>query len=205
MDRRELLRMIAVLTGAAVVGGDAFLSGCTSEQKLDMGFTPGRIALLDEIGETILPATNTPGAKDAKVGEFMKVIVTDCYPVESQYAFRDGLKTFEGECKKMNGKDFMECSAQERKALLMKLEEEAKAYNKTQEEKDKPLKEDLKKQNKEYDFVASPRHYYTMVKQLTLWGYFSSEPGATKALRHLPVPGKYDGAYPYKKGDRAWS
>jgi hypothetical protein len=43
------------------------------------------------------------------------------------------------------------------------------------------------------------------MKQLTLLGFFTSEPGATKALRHIAVPGKYDGALPYKKGDKAWA
>ena len=43
-----------------------------------------------------------------------------------------------------------------------------------------------------------------MMKQLTLLGFFTSEVGATKALRYLPVPGHYDGNFPYKKGDRAW-
>ena len=101
MDRRELLKMIAVLTGAAVVGGAMFLSGCTSGSKTDLGFTPERLALLNEIGETILPATDTPGAKEAQVGEFMKVIVTDCYPLGSQQAFSKGMETVEEVCKKI--------------------------------------------------------------------------------------------------------
>jgi hypothetical protein len=44
-----------------------------------------------------------------------------------------------------------------------------------------------------------------MMKQLTLWGYFSSEIGMKQALRFLPIPGRYDGALPYKKGDKAWA
>jgi hypothetical protein len=38
-----------------------------------------------------------------------------------------------------------------------------------------------------------------------LFCFFTSKPGATQALRHIPVPGKYDGNYPYKIGDRAWA
>jgi hypothetical protein len=205
MDRRELLKMIAVLTGATVVGAEMFLSGCTTGSKNELGFTPTNIALLDEVGETILPATSTPGAKDAKVGEFMKVIVTDCYTPASQEAFTKGITQLEEACKKMHGKSFMDCNPEQRKALLMKLEEEAREFNKPIEEADRKRREEMKMQQKEYDFVSSPRHYYTMMKQMTLWGYFSSQPGATKALRHLPVPGKYDGAFPYKKGDKAWA
>ena len=205
MDRRELLKMIAVLTGTAVVGADIFLSGCTSGSKADLGFTSSNIALLDEIGETILPATDSPGAKEAKVGEFMKVIVADCYPPASQEAFTKGLTTFREACKSMHNKDFMDCSPEQRKELLMKLEQEAKDFNKPVEEADKARRDEMKKKGNEYDFVSSPRHYYSMMKQLTLWGYFTSEVGATKALRNLPVPTKFDGAFPYKKGDKAWA
>jgi len=203
MDRRELLKMIAALTGSTVIGGELFLAGCTPGAKADTGFTLSNIALLDEAGETIIPATSTPGAKAAKVGEFMKIIVTDCYPPASREAFINGMSQLEKDCKAMHKKSFMDCSPEERKTLLLKLEEEAKLFNKQQDEKDKPRREELKKQDKEYDFVASPKHYYTMIKQLTLLGYFTSEIGMKQALRYLPVPGKYDGAYPYKKGDRA--
>ncbi|MEI8059954.1 MAG: gluconate 2-dehydrogenase subunit 3 family protein, partial [Ferruginibacter sp.] len=55
------------------------------------------------------------------------------------------------------------------------------------------------------NFVSAPSHYYTMMKQLTLLGYFTSEIGSKQALRWVPIPGKYDGAYPYKKGDKAWA
>ncbi|MDQ6609151.1 MAG: gluconate 2-dehydrogenase subunit 3 family protein, partial [Bacteroidota bacterium] len=48
-------------------------------------------------------------------------------------------------------------------------------------------------------------HYFTMMKQLALLGFFTSKPGATQALRYNPVPGKFEGIIPYKKGDRAWA
>jgi hypothetical protein len=205
MDRRELLKMIALLTGGAVVGSEFFLSGCTAGGKAETGFTPATISLLDEVGETILPATSSPGAKEAKVGEFMKVYVTDCYNKEAQDAFVKGVNELDEACKKMHSKNFMDCAPEQRRNLLISLEKEAREFNKAQSEKDKPGYEELKKQNKEYAFVASPVHYYTMMKQLTLLGFFTSEAGATKALRYMAVPGKYDGALPYKKGDKAWA
>ena len=45
----------------------------------------------------------------------------------------------------------------------------------------------------------------TMMKQLTLWGFFSSETGMTQTLRHIPVPGRFDGNAPYTKGEKAWA
>ncbi|MEI9910184.1 MAG: gluconate 2-dehydrogenase subunit 3 family protein [Bacteroidota bacterium] len=205
MDRRELLKMIALATGAVVVGGEVFLTGCKTGAKTEAGFTAANISLLDEIGETILPATSSPGAKAAQIGQFMKIYVTDCYTQASQDEFTKGIVALEEACKKMHGKTFMDCTPEQRRELLLSLEKEAKEFNKGPEEKDKTLREELKGQNKVYDFVASPKHYYTMMKQLTLLGFFTSKPGATQALRHVAVPGKYDGALPYKKGDKAWA
>ncbi len=205
MDRRELLKMIAVLTGGAVIGGEVFLSGCKIGAKADAGFSATNIALLDEIGETIIPATTTPGAKAAKIGEFMKVMVTDCYTQAQQDAFMKGINSIEEACKKANNKSFMDSTSQERLAFLEILEKEAKDFDKLVAEKDKPLREEFVAKNKTYDFVPSPRHYYTMMKQLTLLGFFTSKTGMTETLRHVPVPGKYDGAFPYAKGDKAWA
>jgi hypothetical protein len=80
----------------------------------------------------------------------------------------------------------MKLEASEKHDLLVELDKEATEYQ------DKKKKED-------------PQHYFTMMKQLTLWGYFTSEVGSKKALRYLPVPGKYEGCIPYTKGDKAWA
>lgn len=205
MDRRELLKMVALVTGGVVIGGEVFLSGCTAGGKADIGFSPENIALLDEVAETIIPATSTPGAKAAKVGEFMKVWVTDCYTTEQQDAFSKGIQSLEEACKKANGKSFMECTPKQRHDFLVGLEKEAQEFNKTVDEKDKPRRDELEKKGRRYDFVPSPPHYYTMMKQMTLTGFFTSKTGMTETLRHIPVPGKYDGAFPYAKGDKAWA
>ena len=66
MNRRDLIKSIAVITGGVFIGGELFLTGCKSGPKAAAGFSAGNIALLDEVGETILPATKSPGAKAAK-------------------------------------------------------------------------------------------------------------------------------------------
>ena len=205
MERRELLKLIAVLTGGAMIGGESFLSGCAPAGKTEAGFTAANIALLNEVGETIIPATDTPGAKAANVGEYMKTIVTDCYTQAEQDAFMKGLTQLDEASKKMHSKSFMDATPEQRHALLVSLEKEAKEYNKQQSEKDKPEKQKFEDSGRPYDFVGSPKHYYTMMKQMSIGGYFSSEIGAKQALRYLPVPGKFDGAYAYNKGDKAFS
>ena len=120
MNRRDLLKQIALLTGGAVIGGELFLTGCKTGPKTTAEFTPTTISLLDEVAETIIPATSTPGAKAAKVGEFMKVMVTDCYTQRQQDAFMNGIVQLDKDCDKMHGKTFMECNADQRKSFFSK-------------------------------------------------------------------------------------
>ncbi|WP_153796300.1 gluconate 2-dehydrogenase subunit 3 family protein [Foetidibacter luteolus] len=189
MNRRDALSRVALLFGGTIIGAEAFLSGCKTDTKTSgaLDFSKENIAFLDEVGETILPTTaSSPGAKEAKIGDFMKTIVTDCYEEKDQKVFATAIDKINEAAKKKYSKDFMELSAGEKHDLLVELDKEAKDYNKNKKEGD-------------------PNHYFAMVKQLTLWGYFTSEPGATKALRYVAVPGKYEGCIPYKKGDKAWA
>lgn len=191
MDRREAITKVGYLLGGTIIGANLFLEiGCTPTpdkvRSASAFFTADQIALLDEMGETILPATSTPGAKAAKIGEFMNVMVRDCYTKRDQGIFREGMERLDEQCKKDQGKAFMECSPAERTAFFTKMDAKQKAYmkNKTPEQ---------------------PSHYFRMLKELTLLGFFTSEVGATKALRYVAIPGKYDGDVPYKKGDKAWA
>jgi hypothetical protein len=190
MNRREAQSSVALLLGGTIIGAEAFLSGCTNADKkigtAGLNFSPDDVSFLDEVGETIIPATDTPGAKEAKIGEFMHTIVRDCYEPENQQIFIAGMGKLNDASKQKNGKYFLESTPEERKNLLIDLDREQKEYT----AKKKP---------------ADPAHYFRMMKELTIWGYFSSEPGATKALRYIAVPGRYDGCIPYKKGDKAWA
>ncbi len=190
MNRREALSSVAVLLGGTIIGAEAFLSGCKLSDKKTAGtldFSKENIAFLDEVGETILPATaSSPGAKEARIGEFMKTIVTDCYEDGDHKTFMEGIGKLNEASKAKYSKDFMELAPTEKHDLLVILDKEAKDYQKAKKAED-------------------PNHYFHLMKQLTLWGFFTSEPGATKALRYIAVPGHYDGCVPYKKGDKAWA
>ena len=187
MERRELLKLIALATGTAFIGGDLFLSGCKNSPALGGAtFSENDIGFLDEVAETIIPKTTTPGAKDAAVGTFMTVMVNDCYDKKDQQTFHEGIKKLDDACQKANNTSFMKATPEQRTSLLTTLDKEAKEHAKSKGKDD-------------------PNHYFTMMKQLTLFGFFTSKPGATQVLRHEAVPGHYDGALPYKKGDRAWA
>ena len=201
MERRELLKMIALLTGSVMIGGNALLSGCSPEPKAGQLqlFSKEDIDFLNEVSETILPETKTPGAKAANVGQFMTVMVRDCYETKDQKAFREGIKALNTACEKMHQTGFMKASAEQRLSLLVALDKEAKAYQSKKGE----LEEAERKKDK--DFPGLSNHYFLMMKQLTMLGYFTSEAGCTQALRYQAVPGKYEGSVPYKKGDKAWA
>ncbi|PZR25626.1 MAG: Twin-arginine translocation pathway signal [Citrobacter freundii] len=210
MDRRELLKLVALATGGALIGGEMFLTGCKNEPGIGgVDFSADDIAFLDEVGETIIPKTKSPGAKEAQVGEFMKVMVNDCYSDEDQKTFHAGIRELNDACKNMHKVGFMEATPEQRHALLVDLDKAAKEHQKKKGEFDKAqnakAKEESAKGNKDYKKEQMPSHYFTMMKQLTITGFFTSKPGATQALRYMPVPGRYDGAMPYTKGEKAWA
>lgn len=213
MDRRQALSRVALIMGGTIIGAEAFLSGCKPTPKKEGLFATDDIALLDEVGETILPATaSSPGAKEAKIGEFMKTIVTDCYNEDDQRAFTEGIGKLNDASKKKYDKSFAALTPEQKTEFLILIDKEAK--DRAKELSDRASKmtdeEKHKRTMDQHDgtYKRDPKddpHYFTMMKQLTIWGYFTSEPGATKALRYVAVPGRYEGCIPYKKGDKAWA
>lgn len=218
MNRRELLKMVSLATGAVVVGSEFFLSGCKNTDSSLGGetFSESDVAFLNEVADTIIPTTSSPGAKAANVGKFMTVMVNDCYTAADQKTFHAGIKKLNEAADKKFKKSFVEATPAERLELLKEIEKSVAEYNKTASEQFKTMTPEQKTQmtmdrNKNATdpvtekLKENPDYYYTMMKQLTLLGYFSSEIGCTKALRYIETPGKYDGAFPYKKGDKAWA
>ena len=189
MDRRQALSRVALILGGTVAGATLFLEGCKPEDKKNgsvADFGQGDIPFLDEVADTILPATSSPGAKAAKVGAFMVVMVRDCYDEKDQKTFVDGIGKLNDASRKKFDKVFVEITPEQKHALLTDLDTEQKEYTNTKKEGD-------------------AAHYFRLMKELTLLGYFTSEIGATQALRYIESPGKYVGTIPYKKGDKAWA
>ena len=132
MNRRNALSAVAVLFGGTIIGAEAFLSGCKTPVKKEGLFSTDDLSFLDEVGETILPTTaSSPGAKAAKIGDFMKTIVTDCYDEKEQKIFEDGLVKLQAASNKKYSKDFLDLDAAQRHDLLVELDKEAKDYQKT--------------------------------------------------------------------------
>lgn len=187
MNRRDAISRVALIMGGTMIGAEFFLSGCAAKgEKAARLYDKDHVALLDEVGETVIPKTNTPGAKAVGIGSFMAMMVNECYNEADQQIFMEGINKLKDASRSKFSKTFLECDPAQRTALLTDLDKEQKEYTKNKKKED-------------------PNHYFRMMKELTILGYFTSKEGCTEALRYEPVPGRYDGNFPYKKGDKAWA
>ena len=235
VNRREAIRWVsALLGGVAFVGGNTLLAAAEKGSSA-LGSTPGDfaeqdVAFLDEIAETILPATQTPGAKAAKTGAFMALMVTESYSPAEQRVFFEGMKKVDEATLKLHKVSFMAATPQQRLAVLTTLDHEQKhvmdlreaadrrrkglaplPVDETGAKADDYLPEDRKQGasaasvSRSVETTQQPAHYFRMMKQLALLGYFTSEIGCNKALRYVEVPGRFDPCIPYAPGEAAWA
>lgn len=200
LNRREAIRRVSAWLGAAAfTGGSGLLAAAekalTAERRAG-DFTLEQIALLDEIAETILPATKTPGAKAAKTGAFMALMVTDAYGGEEQRAFREGMQKIEAAMQAAHQVSFMAATPAQRLALLTELDHEQKRVMDAREAANVGV---ARKEGR------LPSHYFRMMKELAMLGFFTSEVGCTQALRYIETPGRYDPCVPYKQGEPSWA
>jgi hypothetical protein len=180
MDRGELLTMIAAVTGSALLGNEALWA--SADPKTPLPYSNADVDLLDDIAETILPRTDTPGARDAAVGQYIAR-----YSAADHLALlQTGIRDLEAQMHSLHGTGFRAASPEAKTALLVDVDRQAKAHKAGAEAR------------------GGPPHYFTLLKQLTLMGFFTSELGETRVVRYRPVPGPYKGCIPYK-GEPFWA
>ena len=188
MDRREALKRTAWLMGGAISAPAmlGILKGCTAKPTIDWKpafFNNDQAAIVTEIAEIIIPKTDTPGAKDVGVPGFIDQIVQECFSKEDQDKFVNGLKALDDEAKKETGDSLMDLDAEERAAFIKKVHDTA------------------------VNAEGGDRPFILSLKELTMLGYFTSEPGATQVLQYNPVPGTYKGCVPLNEAGngRTWA
>jgi len=185
MERREALKKVAYLMGGALSAttiGVLFESFAIPEKEKNfVSFSVRDEEIIAEFAEIIIPTTATSlGAKAAGMGDFIPMMVKECYPAEMQQIFAKGLLEMDAKCMKEYNKNFMTLNIEERKKIVTDLQNETIANNKAPS-------------------------FFLLARDLTILGYFASEIGCTQAREYLPVPGRYDGSAPYKKGQKAWA
>lgn len=185
--RRDAVAYVSALLGGTALVGHRVLASDAPPASTDAGrFSKSHLQLLDEMAETLLPETDTPGAKAAGVGPFVAMMVADVYTPAEQRTFMDGLDDLESRCRERTGGPFLSASAPQRLELLTALDAEQFAATAERQEDD-------------------PTHYFRMFKELALLGFYTSEIGYTQVMRYAETPGRYEPCAPYAAGEPAWA
>lgn len=202
MNRREFLQCAAVLVSGASASQLGF--SLSQEQQVYLATAPSYIRtevdlfndaqrrIVAAIAETILPRTETPGAIDAGVPRFIELMVSDWLNAQERELFIAGLGDIETRIPKKYGAPFDQLEAKQQLAILEALEDDAS---------DSPWYEFG---NVLRDFI-SDAPFICQIKELTIWGFFTSEVGSTQVLRYDPMPMEFDGETELSRDDSTWA
>ena len=189
MTRRELLERVAYLMGGAISAPAilAVLNGCSP--KPSVGWKPATLTeqqgeIVAEIAEIIIPRTDTPGARDIGVPQFIDAMLKDAYTAEDRARYVAGLGELQAQAQRAHGREFLELAARQRVALVQALQDEAAAAERALNLPPAQLR----------------RPFILMTKELALLGFFTSQVGATQVLQYDPVPGAFHGCVPARRG-----
>lgn len=173
VNRRTALKQFLFVSA-----GVAVLPACLQEDKSKSSMLLKNFQLsgqqektLEELTETILPATGTPGAKAVYAHLFVLKMLDDCYKKEDQQKFVTGLAAFEKETKQKYNQSFAQCSKTQRDEMVAGINAK------------KDGKDDL-------------AFFYSNTKRLTIQGYSTSKFYLSNVQVYKMIPGKYKGCVP---------
>ena len=201
MQRREVLKILAA--GAALPVFTPSVAAFFREAQAQVGaaykprtLTPQQDATVVAMVDVIIPATDTPGAKAARVNDFIDVILTEWATETERQDFLNGLAGIDKQSNDLYGKNFAAASAEQQTALLRAMddsvmgahiEKHRRHGNTVPEERDKQLRDS----------------FWYVFKGITLHGYYTSEIGFSQELNQQIIPGAYHGCVPLTVGKRA--
>jgi hypothetical protein len=189
MNRRKALARIAV----AGLGGGLLFSGYKWydwHKSPDLDWLQTQKDLLATLAETIIPATDSPGAREAGVADYILVMLRDATDRMSANKFIDGLKDLDNYCRSSHNRPYQQCSQKDQTDVLRHFEEKARPFN--------TLAGKI-----ENAWLGAP--FFTTLKKYTVEGYCTSEAGATRGLSYLFIPGRFQGCIPLQPGQKAWA
>jgi len=175
MNRRQAIKRTALLSGGMVLLKHSLL-GQASSLSISASATFGskEERLLQLVVDTLIPATDTPGAKDLGVDRFVLLMVNDCHSEKDQTAFYEGLHTMDAFIEKHFSQSFILCGNDTRVEALKRL-------------------------SKSPDATPELQAFFKIAKDRTIQGYLESKYVMTEALPHKMIPDPYDGYYPASK------
>jgi hypothetical protein len=187
MDRREALRLLA--TGAALQLPPGKLFAALREARALLAsetpastLTPQQKATVTVMAELILPRTDTPGATDVGVSDFVDLMLTEWYDEPERTRFLNGLSDVDERTNALFGKSFTDSSPEQQAKILTELGE-----------KTMPDGMARGQGRRRGSSQRTPGNFYLMLRHLTLTAYYTSEAGATEALHFQIIPDSHEG------------
>ena len=188
MERREVLRLLASAAVLSALTPDAF--SLLRSIHADLTDAPGLKALnphqnatVTTIAELIIPQTETPGAKAAKVNQFIDLILAEWYDDATTARFLAGLADVDQRSQKLFGKNFVDSTPAQQNQLLKVLDDEATVARKQQ----------AAAEAASHKHALAPLNFFGMMKKLTLLGYYTSEIGFKVELHKSIIPSSHAG------------
>ena len=193
MHRRRALQVLGALAAFPALPG---VQGLSASELLALGarvhtsleddtpgmapraLTPAQYRAVAAAAEHILPRTDTPGATDARVADFIDVMLAGWYSTEDRDRFIAGLAELDARARRAYRRAFVDGRSEQRTALLVIFDGEVSAL-------------------RQVDSRAAGEHWFAMLKYLTVWGYYTSRVGMTEELKVQLMPGYYNGDAPY--------
>ncbi|WP_114789071.1 gluconate 2-dehydrogenase subunit 3 family protein [Niabella yanshanensis] len=185
MKRRQIIKIFGAAGVASVFGFELY----SRYQAPDYEYLKGRHYLIAEISETIIPATDTPGAKEAGVAAFVVHAVKEILERSEKNTFINGLKKLEAYCLNVYHKDFEKCTTKERSEALSNMREQF------------PMNNFLRKVKRK----LTGRSFTEILRELVVVGYCTSEPGATRGLAFDYIPATYIPCTKLTPGQKSWA
>jgi len=189
MNRKTALKSILAFVTLGASSGVLY-EFLKPGDALPVKLLPTKKALIAELAETIIPRTNTPGAKDAKVEDHIIKMITENTDPKTQKSFLAGLSSLEHYTNSNYHKDFVQCNAIQ-KAEILKHFEKKETYS-------------FAILNKVSKKLLGPSFFYKL-RDLTVEGYCTSSLGATKGMAYDFIPVNFEACIPLKKDQLAWA
>lgn len=162
-----------------MAGGLALLPSCLRDEGKStvllkkISISLDQENLLAEVAETIIPKTDTPGAKDLKLHLFVLKMLDDCEEKTDQQQFIKGLDQLKQKSFDLHSKSFQKLTVREKQSILTDLQDPK---------------------------TGTPElsAFYKMMKDRTIDGYLNSQYVMTNLIIYELVPGRYNGYFPVK-------
>ena len=188
MNRRDFVTRLSGGIGAALSPGvlAAILSGDQANEQTSGFLSAGELEVLSGLADAIIPRTDTPGARDAGVPQYIEMILAEFTPADEVTTFRSQLGWVSAWLERQGARSLEDATAEKRNTLLTALDNQAFGEGASSE------------------LPPGEPALFAILKPLTVAGYYTSEKGATEELHQMPY-GPFEGDVPFDEIGKTWA